>query len=195
MGSGGLIVMDEDSCMVDVARFFLEFVQDEIVRQVRRPAASAPSGCWRSSTASAQGKGEEGDIERLIDLGEMIKRPRSAAWARRRRTPCSRTIRHFRHEYDEHIRDKHCRAGVCPALVNAPLLQRLPGQRRHPRLRSLVAEKRYAEALRLHRERNPFAGHLLARLLPHLRGQVPPLDARRAGLDPRHQAVHGRPGE
>jgi len=67
------------------------------------------------------------------------------------------TIRHFGQEYVEHIRDKHCRAGVCPALVNAPCSSACPASVDIPGYVSLVAEKRYAEALRLHREHNPFA--------------------------------------
>jgi NADH-quinone oxidoreductase subunit F len=67
------------------------------------------------------------------------------------------TIRHFRHEYEEHIRDRHCRAGVCAGLVRAPCLSACPAGVDVPGFVSLVGDKRYAEALRLHREKNPFA--------------------------------------
>ena len=71
--------------------------------------------------------------------------------------PVLSTIRHFGHEYVEHIRDKRCRAGVCPSLVHAPCASACPANVDIPGYVSLVAEKRYAEALRLHRERNPLA--------------------------------------
>ena len=75
-----------------------------------------------------------------------------------------------------------------------PLLQRLPGQRRHPRLRLAGRRETLRRGPAAAPRAEPLRGHLLAGLLPHLRGQVPPVDARRAGVDPRHQAVHGRPG-
>ena len=106
-------------------------------------------------------------------------RPRSAASARPPPTPCSRTIRHFRHEYEAHIKDHYCEAGVCAHAVQGALLQRVPRERQHPGLRvSLVGEQRYEEALRLHRERNPLAS-ICARVCFH------PCESKcmRAGLD------------
>ena len=114
MGSGGLIVMDEDTCMVDIARFFLDFVQDETCGKCP-PCRVGTKRMLEILERICDGEGEEGDIERLVDLGETIRRRRSAASARRRPTPCSRTIRHFRDEYEEHIRDHYCGAGVCGA--------------------------------------------------------------------------------
>ena len=143
MGSGGLIVMDEDSCMVDVARFFLEFVQEESCGKCV-PCRVGTKRMLEILKRICEGQGEEGDVERLIDLGEMISRPSLCGLGQTAPNPVLSTIRHFRHEYEAHIRDKHCRAGVCPAHVQGALLQRLPGQRRHPRLR--VARGR--EALR-----------------------------------------------
>ncbi len=193
MGSGGLIVMDEDSCMVDVARFFLEFVQEESCGKCV-PCRVGTKRMLEILNRICEGRGEEADVERLIDLGEMIKDTSLCGLGQTAPNPVLSTIRHFGHEYVEHIRDKHCRAGVCPSLVYAPCSSACPANVDIPGYVSLVAEKRYAEALRLHRERNPLRGRLLAGLLPHLRGQVPPLDARRPGLDPRHQALHGRSG-
>ncbi len=159
------------------------------------PAASAPSGCWRSSTASARARAKRATSSGSIDLGEMIKDTALCGLGQTAPNPVLSTIRHFRQEYEEHIRDKHCEAGVCAALVKAPLLQRLPGQRRHPRLR--VAGRR--EALRRGApaapRAQPVGQHLRARLLPPLREQVPRAGTRRAGRDPRRQALHGRAGE
>ena len=156
MGSGGLIVMDEDSCMVDVARFFLEFVQEESCGKCV-PCRVGTKRMLEILNRICEGHGEEADVERLIDLGEMIKDTSLCGLGQTAPNPVLSTIRHFGHEYVEHIRDKHCRAGVCPALVYAPCSSACPANVDIPGYVSLVAEKRYAEALRLHRERNPFA--------------------------------------
>jgi len=156
MGSGGLVVMDEDSCMVDVARFFLEFVQEESCGKCV-PCRVGTKRMLEILNRICEGRGEEADVERLIDLGEMIKDTSLCGLGQTAPNPVLSTIRHFGQEYIEHIRDKHCRAGVCGALVSAPCSSACPANVDIPGYISLVAEKRYAEALRLHRERNPFA--------------------------------------
>ena len=156
MGSGGLIVMDEDSCMVDVARFFIEFVQEESCGKCV-PCRVGTKRMLEILNRICEGRGEEADVERLIDLGEMIKDTSLCGLGQTAPNPVLSTIRHFGQEYVEHIRDKHCRAGVCAALVYAPCSSACPANVDIPGYVSLVAEKRYAEALRLHRERNPFA--------------------------------------
>ena len=156
MGSGGLIVMDEDSCMVDVARYFLEFVQEESCGKCV-PCRVGTKRMLEILNRICEGHGEECDLERLIDLGEMIKDTSLCGLGQTAPNPVLSTIRHFGQEYVEHIRDKHCRAGVCPSLVDAPCASACPANVDIPGFVSLVAEKRCAEALQLHRERNPFA--------------------------------------
>jgi NADH-quinone oxidoreductase subunit F len=156
MGSGGLIVMDEDTCMVDVARFFLEFVQDESCGKCV-PCRVGTKRMLEILDRICQGKGEEGDVEKLIELGTQIKDTAMCGLGQTAPNPVLSTIRHFRKEYDDHIRMKHCEAGVCPSLVRAPCQSGCPAHVDVPGFVSLVSEKRYAEALRLHRERNPFA--------------------------------------
>jgi NADH-quinone oxidoreductase subunit F len=156
MGSGGLIVMDEDSCMVDVARYFLEFVQEESCGKCV-PCRVGTKRMLEILNRICEGRGEECDLERLIDLGEMIKDTSLCGLGQTAPNPVLSTIRHFGQEYVEHIRDKHCRAGVCPSLVDAPCASACPANVDIPGFVSLVAEKRCAEALQLHRERNPFA--------------------------------------
>ncbi|MBN2022516.1 MAG: FAD-dependent oxidoreductase [Pirellulales bacterium] len=156
MGSGGLIVMDEDSCMVDVARFFLEFVQEESCGKCV-PCRVGTKRMLEILNRICAGHGEEEDVERLIELGEMIKDSSLCGLGQTAPNPVLSTIRHFGNEYVEHIRDRRCRAGVCAALVNAPCSSACPATVDIPGYVSLVGEKRYAEALRLHRERNPFA--------------------------------------
>jgi NADH-quinone oxidoreductase subunit F len=155
MGSGGLIVMDQDSCMVDVARFFLEFVQEESCGKCV-PCRVGTKRMLEILERICAGHGEEADVERLIHLGETIQESSLCGLGQTAPNPVLSTIRHFGHEYVEHIRDRHCRAGVCADLVYAPCSSACPANVDIPGYVSLVAENRCAEALRLHRERNPF---------------------------------------
>jgi NADH-quinone oxidoreductase subunit F len=156
MGSGGLVVMDEDSCMVDVARFFLDFVQDESCGKCT-PCRVGTKRMLEIVTDICEGRGREGDIERLIEIGNMIKESSLCGLGQTAPNPVLSTIRYFRDEYEAHIRDKKCPAAVCPALVRAPCQNACPAGVDVPGFVSLIGEKRYAEALQLHRERNPFA--------------------------------------
>ncbi|HHN46342.1 MAG TPA: hydrogenase [Planctomycetes bacterium] len=155
MGSGGLVVMDEDSCMVDVARFFLEFVQDESCGKCP-PCRVGTKRMLEIVTRICEGKGEEGDIEKLIELGTRIKDTALCGLGQTAPNPVLSTIRYFRDEYIAHIRDKRCPAGVCPELVRAPCQNACPAGVDVPGFVSLIGEKRYDEALLLHREKNPF---------------------------------------
>ena len=156
MGSGGLIVMDEDSCMVDVARFFLEFVQEESCGKCT-PCRVGTKRLLEILERICDGEGQEGDIEKLITLGNQIKETALCGLGKTAANPVLSTIRHFREEYEEHIREHKCRAGVCAGLVRAPCQSACPASVDVPGFVSLVGEQRYAEALKLHRERNPFA--------------------------------------
>ncbi len=156
MGSGGLIVMDDDTCMVDVARYFLEFVQEESCGKCT-PCRVGTKRMLEILTRITEGEGQEGDIERLEELGKRIQDTALCGLGQTAPNPVLSTIRHFREEYEQHIRDKHCEAGLCPGLVRAPCQSACPAAVDVPGFVSLVGEQRYAEALRLHRERNPFA--------------------------------------
>ncbi|HTP59422.1 MAG TPA: FAD-dependent oxidoreductase, partial [Spirochaetia bacterium] len=104
------------------------------------------------------GKGEEGDIERLVELGKTIQDTALCGLGQNAPNPILSNIRYFREEFEEHIRDKKCRAGVCAELVRAPCQNACPAGVDVPGFVSLTGEKRYNEALKLHRERNPFVG-------------------------------------
>jgi NADH-quinone oxidoreductase subunit F len=156
MGSGGLIVMDENTCMVDVARFFIEFVQEESCGKCV-PCRVGTRRMLEILERICAGQGEMEDIDRLVELGTFIKTSSLCGLGQTAPNPVLSTIRHFRHEYEEHIRDRHCRSGVCAQLVRAPCLSACPAGVDVPGFVSLVGDKRYAEALRLHREKNPFA--------------------------------------
>ncbi|HPR33187.1 MAG TPA: NADH-ubiquinone oxidoreductase-F iron-sulfur binding region domain-containing protein [Prolixibacteraceae bacterium] len=156
MGSGGLVVMDEDTCMVDVAKFFLDFVLEESCGKCT-PCRVGTKRMYEILDRITTGHGREGDIERLEHLGEWIKKTSLCGLGQSAPNPVLSTIRYFRHEYESHIREHKCEAGVCAKLVRAPCQSACPAGVDVPGFVSLTGEKRYAEALRLHRERNPFA--------------------------------------
>lgn len=156
MGSGGLIVMDEDTCMVDIARFFLEFTQDESCGKCT-PCRVGTKRMLEILQRICNGGGVDGDIERLCELGARIKDSALCGLGQTAPNPVLSTIRYFRDEYVAHIRDKKCPAGVCAALITAPCTNTCPAGVYVPGFVSLVGEKRYTDALRLHRDRNPLA--------------------------------------
>jgi NADH-quinone oxidoreductase subunit F len=156
MGSGGLVVMDEGSCMVDVAKFFLDFVLEESCGKCT-PCRVGTKRMFEILDRITTGHGKEGDIERLQHLGEWIKKTSLCGLGQSAPNPVLSTIRYFRHEYEHHIREHKCDAGVCSKLVRAPCQSACPAGVDVPGFVSLTSEKRYAEALKLHRERNPFA--------------------------------------
>ena len=142
--------------MVDVARFFLDFCQDESCGKCP-PCRVGTKRMLEIVSRICEGLGEEGDVEKLIELGQTIKDTALCGLGQTAPNPVLSTIRYFRDEYDAHIREKRCPAGVCPSLVRAPCQSACPAGVDVPGFVSLVGEKRYAEALALHRNRNPFA--------------------------------------
>jgi len=156
MGSGGLVIMDEDSCMVDMARFFLEFTQEESCGKCP-PCRVGTKRMLEIVERICTGEGEEGDIERLQELGAMIKETALCGLGQTAPNPVLSMIRHFRHEWEAHIRDQHCEAGVCATMFKARCTNACPADVDVPGFVSLVGEKRFDEALVLHRERNPLA--------------------------------------
>ena len=116
MGSGGMIVLDEDNCMVDIAKFFLQFTCDESCGKCT-PCREGTKRMLEMLEKIIQGKGEEGDIERLEKLANHIKDSALCGLGQTAPNPVLSTIRYFRHEYEAHIRDKKCPAGVCTALL------------------------------------------------------------------------------
>ncbi|MHB1315629.1 MAG: NADH-ubiquinone oxidoreductase-F iron-sulfur binding region domain-containing protein [Christensenellales bacterium] len=117
MGSGGLIVMDEDTCMVDIARFFLDFTVDESCGKCP-PCRIGTKRMLEILERIVDGKGQEGDVEKLQKLGKSIKTSALCALGQTAPNPVLSTIRYFRDEYDAHIRDKKCPAGHCQALLH-----------------------------------------------------------------------------
>lgn len=116
MGSGGLIVMDETKCMVNIARFFLEFTVDESCGKCT-PCRIGTKRMLEILTRITEGEGKEGDIELLEELAISIKKASLCGLGQTAPNPVLSTIRYFRDEYEAHIRDKKCPAGECKKLL------------------------------------------------------------------------------
>ena len=117
MGSGGMIVMDEDNCMVDIARFFLDFTVDESCGKCA-PCRIGTRRMLEILERIVNGKGEEGDIEKLENLANTIKATALCGLGQTAPNPVLSTIKFFRHEYEAHIREKKCPAHHCQALLS-----------------------------------------------------------------------------
>lgn len=117
MGSGGLIIMDEDNCMVDVARFFMDFIVDESCGKCS-PCRIGTKRMLEILEKICDGKGEDGDIEKLEELAKAIKAGSLCALGQTAANPVLSTLRYFRDEYEAHIYDKKCPAGVCKNLLS-----------------------------------------------------------------------------
>jgi NADP-reducing hydrogenase subunit HndC len=117
MGSGGMIVMDEDTCMVDVARYFLSFLIDESCGKCV-PCREGLRQMYKILTNITNGKGREGDIELLEELSEVAKDASLCALGKSAPNPILSTIHYFRDEYEAHIKEKKCPALSCKELIS-----------------------------------------------------------------------------
>jgi len=117
MGSGGMIVMDEDICMVDTARYFLDFLADESCGKCT-PCREGIRQMLEILTDICEGRGKEGDIELLEELAEVVKDTSLCALGGTAPNPVLTTLRYFRDEYEAHIQQKKCPAFVCKELVS-----------------------------------------------------------------------------
>lgn len=126
MGSGGMIVMDERNCMVDVARYFLHFLVEESCGKCV-PCREGVRRMYEILDRICNGEGREGDIEHLEELGKAIKLGSLCALGQSAPNPVLSTIKYFREEYEEHIKQKKCRAGVCKPLIKISINEKCTG--------------------------------------------------------------------
>jgi len=122
MGSGGLVVMDEENCMVDIARFFLEFTQRESCGKCT-PCREGTKQMLLLLEKICAGKGEMKDIDLLEELGRMVKEMSLCGLGQTAPNPVLTTIRYFRSEYEAHIMDHKCPAGACQKLLSYEIIQ------------------------------------------------------------------------
>ena len=145
MGSGGMVVMDEDNCMVDVARYFIEFTHSESCGKCI-PCRVGLDKSLRILNAFTRGRATETDLDRLDEMARMIRDTSLCGLGQTAPNPLLTTMRHFRHEFLDHIRAKRCRAGVCDDLALSPCENSCPLHMNIPRFLQLYKEGRIEEA-------------------------------------------------
>lgn len=126
MGSGGLVVMDETSCMVDIARFFMDFTQAESCGKCT-PCRVGTRRILELLQKICDGKGERGDIEKLEDLCHEVAKNSLCGLGQGAPNPVLSTLKHFRHEYEAHVYEKRCPAKVCRPLIRFEIEQSCTG--------------------------------------------------------------------
>jgi len=157
MGSGGMIVMDETTCMVDMARFFIDFCQEESCGKCT-PCREGTKQMLRILDRICEGKGEPKDLDDLEELCDYIREGSLCGLGQTAPNPVLSTLQYFRHEYEDHIFEKHCEAGVCADLFKAKCVNACPIGQDVPGYLSLVGEGRYREAISLIYQTNPLPG-------------------------------------
>jgi len=155
MGSGGMVVMDETTCMVEVARFFLSFTQDESCGKCT-PCRLGTRQMLEILTRITEGKGRDDDIDTLLTLAITVKECSLCGLGQTSPNPVLSTINYFRDEYEAHIQEKKCPAAVCDALMISPCQHTCPVGINIPKYVAHIAAGEYREAIDTIRERNPF---------------------------------------
>jgi NADH-quinone oxidoreductase subunit F len=145
MGSGGMVVMDEDNCMVDVARYFIEFTHSESCGKCV-PCRVGLDKSLSILNGLTCGRGTEKDLQMLDDLSRMIRDMSLCGLGQTAPNPVLTTMRHFRHEFEDHLRARRCRAGVCQDLALSPCENSCPLHMNIPRFLQLYQEGRVEEA-------------------------------------------------
>jgi len=177
MGSGGMVVMDEDNCMVDVARYFIEFTHSESCGKCV-PCRVGLDKALRILNRLTEGTATLADLDSLDELCRMVRDTSLCGLGQSAPNPVLTTLRHFRHEFEDHIRAKRCRAGVCEDLALSPCENSCPLHMNIPRFLQLYREGRIEDA---------FLSVILDNPLPASTGRVcqHPCDdrCRRAAVD------------
>jgi NADH-quinone oxidoreductase subunit F len=145
MGSGGMVVLDEDNCMVDVARYFVEFTHSESCGKCV-PCRVGLNKALRILNSIASGNGNMEDLLSLDELGRMVRECSLCGLGQSAPNPVLTTIRHFREEYEDHILARRCRAGVCQELALSPCENSCPLRMNIPRFLELYQEGRLEDA-------------------------------------------------
>ncbi|MBT9173205.1 MAG: NADP-reducing hydrogenase subunit HndC [Syntrophomonadaceae bacterium] len=155
MGSGGMVVMDESTCMVDIARYFLSFTQSESCGKCT-PCRLGTKQMLEILTRITQGKGRDTDIDTLLSIAKTVKEGSLCGLGQTCPNPVLTTLKYFREEYESHIREKKCPAAICDALMVSPCQHTCPAGIDVPRYLAHIAEGEYLKAVETIRERNPF---------------------------------------
>jgi len=155
MGSGGMVVLDESTCIVEIARYFLSFVQDESCGKCT-PCRLGTRQMLEILTRITQGKGRNEDLDTLQTIAKMVKECSLCGLGQTCPNPVLTTLDYFKDEYEAHIKEKKCQAAVCDALMISPCQHTCPVGINVPKYVAHIAAGEYLEAINTIRERNPF---------------------------------------
>ena len=155
MGSGGMVVLDETTCMVEIARYFLSFTQTESCGKCV-PCRLGTRQMLEILTRITQGKGREEDIDTLLNIAKTVKECSLCGLGQTCPNPVLTTLNYFRDEYEAHIKEKKCPAAVCDALMISPCQHTCPVGINVPKYVAHIAAGEYLESIETIRERNPF---------------------------------------
>jgi NADH-quinone oxidoreductase subunit F len=164
MGSGGMIVVDDDTCMVEFAKYFLEFATAESCGKCV-PCRIGGVRLLETLTRITEGQGTLADVDTIKYISQNMREGALCSLGQLTPGPVMSAIRFFGDEFIKHIEDKTCVAGQCKSLVRAKCINACPASVESPAYLALVAQGRYAEGLAIHRERNPFAS-ICGRICP-----------------------------
>jgi NADH-quinone oxidoreductase subunit F len=157
MGSGGMIVADESTCIVDLAKYFLAFTQAESCGKCT-PCRAGTRQMLDILERITQGEGQPEDIAKLEKLAKTINSGALCGLGQNAPNPVLTTLRYFRDEYEDHIYNKHCKAAVCTGLVIAPCSHTCPVGINVPKYVAQIERGEYKDAVETIREKNPFPG-------------------------------------
>jgi NADH-quinone oxidoreductase subunit F len=155
MGSGGMVVMDENNCMVEIARFFLSFTQSESCGKCA-PCRLGTTQLLEILTRITQGRGRIEDIQTIRDLGETIIASSLCGLGQTAPKPALSTLKYFLKEYEDHILEHRCTGATCDAMVISACQHACPAGIDVPNYVAAIAANKYEKAVDIIRERNPF---------------------------------------
>jgi len=165
MGSGGMIVMDENTCMVDIARYFMNFLKDESCGKCFT-CRKGTQRMYEILDDVSRGKGELGQLDLLGELAQVVQDTTMCGLGQTASNPVLSTLRYFRQEYERHVVDKRCDAFVCKDLVGAACQSACPLGTEAWRYVAHIARGEYEQAYRVIRDANPFPS-VCARVCDH----------------------------
>ena len=154
MGSGGMIVLDEKTCMVDVAKYFLNFLRDESCGKCLS-CREGTQRMWEIVKDISEGKGKESDLELLEELAKTVKDASMCGLGQTASNPVLSTLKYFKEEYQEHIKHKKCPALVCREIISSPCQYICPIDQEASVYIALIAQAKFEEALNIIRKDNP----------------------------------------
>jgi len=155
MGSGGMVVMDENNCMVEIARFFLSFTQSESCGKCA-PCRLGTTQLLEILTRITRGQGRLADIDTIRELGQTLTEASLCGLGQACPKPALSTLKYFLKEYEDHIKEHRCAGAVCDSMVISACQHACPAGIDVPNYVAAVAEGDYAKSVEIIRERNPF---------------------------------------